>query len=50
MPYFQSISDMVGGTPLLELRRFCAARKLGGRIFAKLEVVLKFITLIFHSF
>ena len=37
MRYFESISDMVGGTPLLQLRRFCAARGLAGRIFAKLE-------------
>ena len=37
MAYFKSISDMVGGTPLLELRRFDAERALAGRIFAKLE-------------
>ena len=37
MRYFEDISGMVGGTPLLELRRFCAARGLAGRIFAKLE-------------
>lgn len=37
MPYFSDISDMVGGTPLLEMRRLCAARALKGRIFAKLE-------------
>ena len=37
MAYFKSISDMVGGTPLLELSRFDAERALAGRIFAKLE-------------
>lgn len=37
MAYFKSISDMVGGTPLLELNRFDAERALAGRIFAKLE-------------
>ena len=37
MAYFKSISDMVGGTPLLELCRFDAERALAGRIFAKLE-------------
>ena len=37
MPVYQSIADMVGGTPLLELRRFGEKRALKGRIFAKLE-------------
>ena len=37
MAYFKSVSDMVGGTPLLELNRFDAERALAGRIFAKLE-------------
>ena len=37
MGYFESVADMVGGTPLLELRRFAAERALKGRIFAKLE-------------
>lgn len=37
MAYFKSISDMVGGTPLLELSRFDAECALAGRIFAKLE-------------
>lgn len=37
MAYFKSISDMVGGTPLLELSRFDAEHALAGRIFAKLE-------------
>ena len=37
MAYFKSVSDMVGGTPLLELSRFDAERALAGRIFAKLE-------------
>ena len=37
MALYHGIADMVGGTPLLELKAFCAARALGGRIFAKLE-------------
>ena len=32
-----SVTDMVGGTPLLELQKFAAARGLKARIFAKLE-------------
>ncbi len=38
MYYFDNVADMVGGTPLLELRRFTAERALKGRIFAKLEM------------
>ena len=37
MALYGSAADMAGGTPLLELKKFCAARGLGGRIFAKLE-------------
>ena len=37
MAYSESIADMVGGTPLLELARFTRERGLAGRIFAKLE-------------
>ena len=37
MALYTSIADMVGGTPMLELKKFTAARGLKGRIFAKLE-------------
>ena len=37
MSLYTSIADMVGETPLLELKKFSAARGLRARIFAKLE-------------
>ena len=37
MAVYASIADMVGGTPLLELKNYAAARGLGARLFAKLE-------------
>ena len=37
MALYTSIADMVGGTPMLELKKFTAVRGLKGRIFAKLE-------------
>ena len=37
MALYTSIADMVGETPLLELKKFSAARGLRARIFAKLE-------------
>ncbi len=37
MAYSESIADMVGGTPLLELARFTRERGLAGRICGKLE-------------
>lgn len=37
MAIFASISDMVGHTPVVELKKFSAGRGLKGRIFAKLE-------------
>lgn len=37
MALYTSIADMVGETPLLELKKFSAARGLNAHIFAKLE-------------
>ena len=37
MALYTSIAGMVGGTPMLELKKFTAVRGLKGRIFAKLE-------------
>lgn len=37
MALYTSIADMVGGTPMLELKKITAVRGLKGRIFAKLE-------------
>ena len=37
MALFSSVADMVGGTPLLKLERYAAARALGAQLYAKLE-------------
>lgn len=37
MNYVEGIEALVGNTPLISLRRFCAANALGGTIYAKLE-------------
>ncbi len=35
--YFESVERMVGGTPAVEIKRYCAAAGAGARIIAKLE-------------
>ena len=37
MALFSSVADMVGGTPLLKLERYAAARALKAQLYAKLE-------------
>ena len=37
MNVYKNISEMVGGTPMIELRGYAEAHKLNARIFAKLE-------------
>ena len=37
MKIYQSITELVGGTPLIELKNYSAEKKLGAKIVAKLE-------------
>lgn len=37
MKIYRSITELIGGTPLLELERFARKRNLGAKLFAKLE-------------
>ncbi len=37
MPVYRSVTELIGATPLLELRRYAACNRLRAKLFAKLE-------------
>ena len=37
MKTYDTITDLIGSTPLLKLNRFAAAENLGAEVYAKLE-------------